>query len=88
MEKTFLAWKVNASDLQSDNPGSVLGPSPDDQPVHPNEVGRLAAISRQWVTAVEDCDGKACGSKMAGVRRVMLEAPTSSRWFRAACTAP
>ena len=45
---------VNASDTQSDNPGSILGRgSPASEAVHPFGVDTFVAISRQWVTAVE-----------------------------------
>jgi hypothetical protein len=30
------------------------------QAVHPSAVCKLVAISMQWVTSVEDCEGKAC----------------------------
>ena len=47
---------VNASDTQSDNPGTILGRgSPANKAVHPSGVDKLVAISRQWVTAVEYC---------------------------------
>jgi hypothetical protein len=38
------------------------------QAVHPSEVGKLVAISMQWVTAVEDCEGK-----RGAVRRLACE---------------
>jgi hypothetical protein len=28
------------------------------QAVHPSRVGKLIAISMQWMTAVDDCEGK------------------------------
>ena len=47
---------VNASDIQSDNPGSIVGRgSPANQAVLPSGVDKLVAISRQWVTTVEYC---------------------------------
>jgi hypothetical protein len=56
------------------------------QAVHPSGVGKLVAISLQWVTAVEDCEVKACGCTMAGVWTMQPEAQTTTRWFPAVST--
>jgi hypothetical protein len=42
--------------------------------------------SKQWVTAVEDCEGKACGRKMAGYRFIQPEAQTTTCLFPAVST--
>jgi hypothetical protein len=44
-----------------------MGADTVNQAVHPSGVGKLVAINMQWVTAVEDYEGKACGCTMAGV---------------------
>jgi hypothetical protein len=38
-------------------PGSIPGAGTVDQAVHPSGVGKLVAVSKKWVTAIEDCDG-------------------------------
>jgi hypothetical protein len=61
----------------------VLTPGADtvNQAVHPSGVGKLVAVSIQWVTAVEDCEGEAWSCTMAGVWTMQLEAETTTRWF-------
>ena len=44
-----------------------LGCSTDNQAGHPAGVDKMAAFSRRGVVALEDCEGKAYGRKMAGV---------------------
>ena len=44
---------MNQSDLGSNPRAGAV-----DQAVHPSGVGKLVAISMQWVTAVQGCEGK------------------------------
>jgi hypothetical protein len=62
--------------------GSNPGVDAVNQAVHPSGVAKLIAVSIQWLTAVEDCKGKACGCTMAGVWTMQ----TTSCWFPAVCT--
>jgi hypothetical protein len=49
---------VMTLDSLSDNLGSIPGRSPANRTVHPSEVDKLGAISKQWVTAIEYCECK------------------------------
>jgi hypothetical protein len=40
----------------------------------------------QWVIAVEDCEGTACGCTMAGMWTMQPEAQTTTPWFPAVRT--
>jgi hypothetical protein len=74
----FIAHELGVSRVQTPGADTV------NQAVDPSGVGELEATSMQWVTAVEDCEGKACGCTMADVRLQMLPAAqTTVRWFRA-----
>jgi hypothetical protein len=48
----FIAHEFDGSQVQTPGADTV------NQAVHPSGVGKLVAISMQWVTAVEDCEVK------------------------------
>jgi hypothetical protein len=48
----FIAHEFGGSRVQTPGADRVS------QAVHPSGVGKLVATSKQWVTAVEDCEGK------------------------------
>jgi hypothetical protein len=54
----FTAHELDGSRVQTPGADTV------NQAVHPSGIGKLVAISMQWVTAVEGCEGK----KRAAVR--------------------
>jgi hypothetical protein len=56
------------------------------QAVHPSGVGKLVAISMQWVTAVEDCEGKRAAVRWLARGLCSRMAQTTTRRFPAVST--
>ena len=56
------------------------------QAIHPSGVGKSVAVSIQWMTTVEGCDGKkACNCTMAGMLLMQPTAQTIAHWFPGVC---
>ena len=76
----FIAHEFDGCRVQTPGADTV------NQAVHPSGVGKLVAISMQWVTAVEDCEGKRAAVRWLACGLCSLMAQTTSRWFPAVST--
>jgi hypothetical protein len=76
----FTAHEFDGSRVQTPEADTV------NQAVHRSGVGKFVAISKQWETAIGDCEDKACGCTMAGVWTKQPEAQTTTCWFPAVRT--
>jgi hypothetical protein len=73
----FIAHEFDGSRVQTPGVDTV------NQAVHPLGVSKLVAISMQWVTAVEDCEGKRAAVRWLACGLCSRMAQTTTRWFPA-----
>jgi hypothetical protein len=76
----FIAHEFDRSRVQTPGADTV------NQAVHPSGVGKLVAVSMQWVTAVEDCEGKRAAVRWLACGLCSRMAQTTTRRFPAVST--